>query len=312
MFLIPPVPLSLVRSVLTLENPATNDSALPFLTPPHHSCPAVMLPKDDHNKEKKKGGVRSRQGIWRGEFMFKNSLSSPSGVDEPELDELLVWCLGCICLRRGIEGQALAGRQNSPLRSPQTRFIKIHRRTILRLSLHFLSKRGCLGHSSRSCLRGWRDAREGLTLGGHAAVEWNTWKELFRVTKESEAKLPLSPHPRSSLQPLQIIPRSWEDKATWIYRSGCKEERGRRCLRMTGERVGSTSWSSVLLRTQALELDVCPNSGCVTYELCDMSMHPLGIREMGHRPGRLPWGVAEIIYSCRWWVFAVIILTLRH
>lgn len=35
--------------------------------------------------------------------------------------------------------------------------------------------------------------------------------------------------------------------------------------------------------------------------------HPLGIREMGHRPGRLPCGVAEIIYSGRWWVFAVII-----
>lgn len=227
MFLIPPMPLSLVRPVLTLKNPGTNDSALPLLTPPHHSCPAVMLPKDDHNKEKK-ARRGSRHRIWRVEFMFKNSLSSPSGVDEPEPNELLVWCLGRICLGRGVEGQVLAGSHNSPLKSPQTRFIKIHSRTISRLSLHFLSKRGRLGHRSRSCLRGWRDAREGLTLGGHTAVEWNTWKELFRVTKESEAKLSFSSHPRSSLHPLQAIPRSWEDNTTWIYRSGCNEKRGRR------------------------------------------------------------------------------------
>lgn len=52
--LILPVSLSLIRPVLTLRNPGTNDPALPLPTSP--SMPSSDVPKGNH-KEKQGGGT---------------------------------------------------------------------------------------------------------------------------------------------------------------------------------------------------------------------------------------------------------------
>lgn len=59
-----------------------------------------------------------------------------------------------------------------------------------------------------------RESVKDLTLGDDTAAEQNTRKELFRVRKETETKLTISPYPHPSLQPVQVIPRFWEEETT--------------------------------------------------------------------------------------------------
>lgn len=173
----PPVPLNLVRPVLTLEiqKPVTPSSP----TPHHHPSTAVELLKGN-NKAKKmeqeqdmEGRIHSyKQPFQPQQFINYSWANFLSGIwDIPVLGGI----------KEGKGGQTLAGSHSSPLESSQTYFYKDPQKNYFEtLSLFPFKEKGRFGHRGKSCLR--------ISEGSHSRGWHSSWLQYLERTVEGEKR----------------------------------------------------------------------------------------------------------------------------